>query len=998
MNPSPEYVELHCHSHFSLLDGASSPEALVKRAAELGIPALALTDHDAVYGAVRFHQAVQKYGVRPIFGAELTLPDHSHLTLLVEDALGWANLCRLISLARHNAPKGQACLPEGALESHSSGLICLSGCARGVIPKALRQGDWNTARRWVNHYRDLFGQEHFWIELQHHQQPGDDALVYKLVTLATQTGVGYVATQNVHYATREESSLADVLTCIRHGVRLDRAAPFLRSNSEYYLKSGAEMLRMFSAYPSALQDTLTIAERCQFAPCYGLQELPTFPIPEGIDAEGYVRQLCLQALPHRLPEPSPKAHAALAYELAVIARSGLTNYFLIVWDVVRFAREQGIRCQGRGSAANSLVAYLLDISPVNPLAHDLVFERFLSDERRATPDIDIDFQADRREEVIQYVFERYGTDHAAMASTLVTFRERMARREVGKVLGLPQAVIEGRETNPSMITAPLHKHYDRLCQAILGIPRHLGIHNGGMILTRDPLTCRLPIEPATMPDRVVVQWDKESLEDAGLVKIDLLGLRMLSAVSEAAQQVGIPDLDAIPGDDPEVYELIARADTVGVFQVESRAQAQVLPLLQPTQFEDLVVSISLIRPGPVQGNMVHPYLRRRLKLEPVRYFHPLLEPALRETLGVILFQEQVLKVARDLGGFTPGQGELLRRALGSKSPQEAVAGFEAAFLEGAAQKGAPLEVAAKVFTALKAFGGYSFPKSHAAAFTVLVYQSAWLKRYHPAAFYTALLNHQPMGFWSPAVLVNDARRHGISILNVDLNRSQDVCTLEGEAIRLGLSYVSRLGERHLKAILSARQNGLFTDLADFCRRVKLSLRVTEHLILAGALDSLGRSRRDLLWELGSPRAESDELAFIFPAEPVSLPVFSRAERLRGEYATLGLSTGEHPMALYREKLASLGILGNRGLEASTTGQIVRVAGQVVMHQAPPTAKGHHFVTLEDEDGVMNIIFRPQVYTRCREVIRDSPLLVVEGEVQKRGAVVNLLARRAWRLG
>ncbi|MBE2193413.1 MAG: error-prone DNA polymerase [Anaerolinea sp.] len=998
MNPSPEYVELHCHSHFSLLDGASSPETLIKRAAELRMPALALTDHDAVYGAVRFHQAAQKYGIRPIFGSELTLHDHTHLTLLVENATGWANLCELISLARHNAPKGQARLPDGALEGHTEGLIGLSGCAQGGISKVLRRGDWQTARAVAGHYREVFGREQFWIELQHHQHPGDDALVYKLVKLAEQIGVGYVATQNVHYAHREESALTDVLTCIRQGLKLDAAARVLRPNSEYYLKSGTEMLQGFREYPAALQNTLRIAERCQFIPCYGLQELPNFPIPAGFDPVAYLRHLCLEALPHRLPQPPSKTSAVLEYELAVIARSGLSNYFLIVWDMVRYAREQGIRCQGRGSAANSLVAYLLGISPVNPIAHDLVFERFLSDERRATPDIDIDFQADRREEVIQYVFERYGTDHAAMASTLVTFRERLARREVGKILGLPEAVIEGKDLHSSLPASPLHKTYERLCQAIQGIPRHLGIHNGGMILTGTPLTSRLPTEPATMPDRVVVQWDKESLEDAGLVKIDLLGLRMLSAVSEAAHEVGLTDLETIPPDDPEVYELIARADTVGVFQVESRAQAQVLPLLQPTQFEDLVVSISLIRPGPVQGNMVHPYLRRRLKLEPVHYFHPLLEPALRETLGVILFQEQVLKVARDLGGFTPGQGELLRRALGSKSPSEAVAGFEAAFLEGAAKKGAPLEVAAKVFTALKAFGGYSFPKSHAAAFAVLVYQSAWLKRYHPAAFYTALLNHQPMGFWSPAVLVNDARRHGICVLNVDMNHSQGVCTLEGDAIRLGLGYVSQVSERHLKLILAARADRPFTDLGDFCRRVKLPMRITENLILAGAFDGLGASRRDLLWELGSPRAQSDELAFIFPTDPVNLTAFSRSECLRGEYATLGLSTGEHPMALYREKLAALGILGSQGLGQSKSGSIARVGGQVVMHQAPPTAKGHHFVTLEDEDGMMNLIFRPQVYARFHEMVRKSPLLVVEGEVQKRGAVVNLLARRVWRLG
>ena len=1017
----PPYVELHAHSAFSLLDGASPPDALIRRAVELGMDALALTDHDAVYGAMPFAQAARQYGIRPLFGAELTLADGHHLTLLVEDATGWANLCHLITTARHNAPKGEAWLPVDALDGHTAGLTALSGCKRGAVAAALLRGDWRAARAAAGRYREWFGPERYWIELQHHRLPEDDALVYRLAALAKRIGAGAVATNNVHYATRDDQPIQDVLVCIRHGLTLDDSAAVRRPNAEYHLKPDREMRALFADYPEAIANTRRIAERCRFVPAYGLQDLPAFPTPEGMDAAAYLRALCRAASPDRLPNAPSEARALLDHELTVIARSGLANYFLIVWDIVRFTRERGIRCQGRGSAANSLVAYLLGISPVNPLAHALVFERFLSDERRAAPDIDLDIQADRREEVIQYVYGRYGRAHAAMACTLVTFREKMARREVGKALGLPEAVIDAQARaaharNPGMAgslrrrddearpgSPALQRLYDALCARIRGLPRHLGIHNGGMILTGPPLATRLPVEPASMPDRTVVQWDKESLEAAGLVKIDLLGLRMLSAIAESADIIAradgaVPNLDGLSPDDPAVFALIAEADTVGVFQVESRAQAQVLPRLRPARFDDLVVSISLIRPGPVQGNMVHPYLRRRLGLEPVRYAHPLLEPTLAETLGVILFQEQVLKVARDLGGFTAGQGELLRRALGGKAAAEQVAGFREAFLAGAARQAVAGMVAEGVFAQLRAFGGYSFPKSHAAAFAVLVYQSAWLKRYHPHAFYTALLNHQPMGFWSPAVIVNDARRHGIPILPVDIARSGATCAVEGEAIRLGFNYVTHLRERHITRLLAARAERPFAGLADVRRRAPLPFRVMESLIAIGALDGFGVPRRQLLWALGEVYGADGPLPLALAPYAPDLPPLSRAEALVAEYRALGLSTGEHPMIAWREALAARGILGFRGLQAAADGAPARIAGQVVMHQAPPTAKGFHFITLEDEDGMMNVIVRPDVYRAYGGLLRAAPLLIVEGQVQRRDGVVNLLARRAAPLG
>ena len=996
------YTELHCHSNFSLLDGASHIEELVEQARELGMEALALTDHDAVYGAVRFGQAARACGIRPILGAELTLTTGHHLTLLVENTTGWGNLCRLITRARHNAPKGQAALPPDALAGHIEGLIVLSGCRKGEVTAALLHQDRKTALRAALRYRDLCGPDRFWIELQHHLLPEDNALIGELVALARHLKIGYVATNNVHYAIRGRHRLQDVLVCIRHQTSLDKAGPLLRPNSELYLKPGAKMLPLFADYPAALNNTCHIAERCQFELSYGLQDLPAFPTPPDVDAMTYLHHLCEAAVARRYSSPTSRLREQLAHELRVIERAGLSNYFLIIWDIVRFARSNGILCQGRGSAANSLVAYLLGITPIDPLAHDLVFERFLSEERQTTPDIDIDFQADRREEVIQYIYGRYGPEYTAMACTLVTFRTRSALRDVGKALGLPVDVLRQgeqalKEDKALQTENPLGTLLG-LSRQINGFPRHLGIHNGGMLITGSPLSERVPTEPATMVGRVVVQWDKESLEDVGLVKIDILGLRMLSAIAEAVETIEQatgerPDLERLTFDDPIVYDLIARADTIGVFQVESRAQAQVLPQLKPCRFEDLIVSISLVRPGPLQGNMVHPYLRRRRGEEPVTYPHPLLEPTLAETLGVILFQEQVLKVARDLAGFTPGQGEQLRRALGGKQASEALPGFRAAFLEGAQNRGVSHPIAETVFDQLRAFGGYSFPKSHAAAFAVLVYQSAWLKCYYPAAFYTALLNNQPMGFWSPAVLVRDARRHGVDVLPVHIHRSQARCVLEGEKIRLGIRYVSGLGEESIARLEEARKRRGFTGLADFCQRTRLARRLVENLILVGALDVWGIQRRKLLWELGKLRYQEEELDLVFPDDGVEFPSFSQAEALAAEYGVLGLSTGDHVMSLYRPWLAERGILNSQEVEACKDGQQAQVAGLVVVHQAPPTAKGHHFITLEDEGGLMNVIVRPDVYTRHRSVLHGVPLLIVGGKVQRKESVVNVLASR-----
>jgi error-prone DNA polymerase len=1008
-----DYVELHCHSNFSLLDGASHPEALVARAAALQMPALALTDHDAVYGAVRFLRAAREQNVQPILGAELTLagdahPDVTyHLTLLVENRAGWHNLCYLISRARHAAAKGEAALSFSELVGCTQGLIALSGCRRGEIAAALREGQrQETALKIARRYVDLFGRDNFWIELQNHWLPGDEVLTRRLAALAAYLRLGCVATNNVHYARPQDHMLQDVLVCIRHLTTLDAATHLRRLNSEYYLKSAAQMAALFPDHPQALANTRRLAERCHFELDYGLQDLPSFPTPHGMSPSAYLNRLCQEAIPRRYGDPPARVHEQLAHELKVIEQAGLANYFLIVWDIVRFAREKGIRCQGRGSAANSLVAYLLYISPIDPIAQDLVFERFLSRERQAIPDIDIDFDAQRREEVIQYIYRNYGADHTAMACTYVTFRSRSAIRDIGKALGLsPELVataVRALETHqppqPEKETdrAPLDLLLD-LSQQIEGFPRHLGIHSGGMVITGAPLMGRVPTEPATMPDRVVVQWDKEGLADVGLVKIDVLGLRMLSAISDAVKLVeettgANPQLEKLAFTDPAVYEMIGQADTIGVFQVESRAQAQMLPRLQPRIFADLIVGISLIRPGPIQGNMVHPFLRRRLGLEPVTYLHPLLEPALSETLGVILFQEQVLKVARDLAGFTPGQGEQLRRALGAKRAEEEIEQLRTAFLEGAAARGVANEIAETVFEQLLAFGGYSFAKSHAAAFAVLVYQSAWLKKYHPAAFYTALLNNQPMGFWNAAVLVNELRRQGLPVLPVDIHASQAPCSLEEGGIRLGLNYVKRLAGEHVSRIVESRTGKPFATLLDFCRRTRISRRVVENLILCGAMDSWGIPRRQLFWELGALHYQEEELELVWSPEAVSLPPLSHVEAMMAEQEVLGLSPGDHVMTLYRTPLNQRGILGSRAITACPDGQYVQAAGLLVVHQSPPTAKGFHFLTLEDEEGMINVVVRPRIYGRYHHVIRTAHLLLVGGDIQQEGGVTNLLAQ------
>lgn len=1076
-----EYAELHCHSYYSLLDGASSPEALVERAAALGYRSLALTDHNGLYGAVRFWTAARDAGIRALFGAEVTLLDDSHLTLLVETQRGYANLCRLLSAAQLAGQKGAPRLTLDTLAEHAAGLICLSGCSQGAVPAALQRGDLSQALAVADHLRQIFDGR-FWIELQRHLEPGDDLRVAALVDVAHRLGLPLVATNNVHYAERAAHRKHDVLTCIREHTTLPDALAngLLHGNSEYVLKPAGEMAALFADYPNALRNACLIAERCQAGLDFSAQRLPLFPVPPGHTPFTYLQTLCNDGLRTKFRPVTQRARDQLAHELRVIERTNLAGYFLVVWDIVRFARSKGIRCQGRGSAANSLAAYVLDITPVDPLRHNLLFERFLTEDAHTMPDIDVDFAADRREEVIQYVYERYGEERTAMVCNVVTYRARSAVREVAKALAFPPDVIDrvakaldthsaakaaaevtsgvegpssadDEEADPlapvaatleptapplysvsperPATTGPRARRADgaappradgaypwqllsELLSEIDGTPRHLSIHVGGMLITAAPLVEVVPVERATMPGRVVVQWDKDSVEDAGLIKIDLLSLGTLAAVEEMVQLVQTTrnqklDLDHLSLDDPVIYDMLQRADAVGCFQVESRAQSQMLPRLKPRRFEDIVIEVALVRPGPIQGHMVHPYLRRRDGLEPVQYADPRLEPALAETLGVIIFQEQVIRVAMAVAGFAPGDADQLRRAMSRSRSREAMNRLRDRFVRGAMANGLSQEAADEVFGQLEGFAGFGFCKSHAASFALVAYQTLFLKAYYTPEFFCALLNHQPMGFYSPEVLTGDAKHHGVTILRPDINRSNDECTLEssrGEGraphrtaqpcLRLGLRYVHSLGEASRKRLLERRDGRPFVDLPDLCRRARLPRLVIENLIRSGTLDGLGVERRSLLWQLGGLDYREEEMDIDIPVVEAELPQLTEREGMGWDYELLGLAPGDHVMRLYRARLEEQGVLSSAGLQQKKDGDFVRVAGMVVVRQKPPTAKGHVFITLEDEEGLINLIVRPNVYERHRDAVRNSLMLWAEGRLQRQGAATSLLVTRA----
>jgi error-prone DNA polymerase len=1013
-----DYVELHCHTNYSMLDGASHPEELLDRALELQMDHLAVTDHDGLYGAVRFYRGALERGIKPIVGAELTLDGGYHLVLLAENDLGYSNLSRLISHAQLSHSKGEASLSWAALARHREGLICLSGCSKGEIASHLLARREREALAAGKRYVEVFGRGNFFLELQHHLLEEDRRLLRMSIQLAGHLGVRYVATNDVHYAHRRGHCLYDVLTCIANHTTLDEAGSLLRANSEYYLKSPEEVEGLFSHLPQAISNTRVIAERCQVDLNFSAHRLPPFELPPGETAGSYLRLLCLEGIGGKYPSVTEKVLQQLDHELEVIGRTGLAEYFLIVWDICRYAHQRGIPAQGRGSAANSLVAYVLDITRVDPIAHNLLFERFLSEEANTMPDIDVDFSADHREEVIEYVYDKYGEEHTAMVCNVVTFRARSAVRDVGKALGFPLPLLdqvakaldtrrasrveEDLERVNGLAEKATHLPWRQLlelCREIDSFPRHLSIHVGGMIVTAKPLVEIAPLERATMPGRVVVQFNKDDVEDLGLIKIDLLSLRTLSLVYEAVQLIQEHrgeelDLESIPLDDPVVYDMLCRADTIGTFQVESRAQAQTLPRMRPQKFEDIVVEVALIRPGPLQGNMVNPYLQRRAGLEEVTYIHPALEPALAETMGVIIFQEQILKVAMIIAGFTPGEADLLRRAISRSRSREAMEKLRGRFVEGALAKGLDEDTAQAVFDQLAGFAEFGFCKSHAAAFARTAYETLYLKAHYPAEFFCALLNAQPMGFYSPAVVVGDAKRHGVKILPVDVNRSRARCIVEGGQLRLGFSYVDSLGEASLEVLEEAGREGPYYSLRDFCRRTRLPRRSVENLVMVGAMDGWGKARRELIWELGTISYREGEMDLSPPLEEIDLPRLTLDEEIKAEYGILGLPVGDQLISLHRPRLDRLSVLRSGELERKRNGERVRVAGLVVVRQRPPTAKGFVFITMEDEDGLTNVIVKPDVYQQYYKMLRNCFLLIVEGTIQKQRGILNVLAEGA----
>jgi error-prone DNA polymerase len=1026
---APKYVELHCHSAYSFLDGASLPEELAARAVELGYEALALTDHDGVYGSLEFAYAAKALGLRSITGAEVTLADRSHVTLLVETPRGYANLCRLLTAA-HAHERLNPRLDPAVLADRSEGLVCLSGCARHGL--AVR--DPNAAARLAA----AFGRDRFYVELQRPYERGDARRNAALRALAETLGVRTVVTGDAHAHHPRRTRLQDVLVAIKNRTSLEGCEQERRGNGESVLLDPGDVVGRFPDDRDAVRATVELAERLTFDLTHELgYRYPDFsdgPTP----ADAQLAEVCRRAFEERYrhaPHPlRSRADERLREELALIAELGLSGFFLLHWEVLELARDVAAQVRGpgsprhllppgrgRGSSVGSIVCYLTGLSHVDPVDAGLALGRFLNRELSSVPDIDLDFPRDIREKLIVAVTERYGHEHSALVASFATYRARGAIRDVGKALGLPQAelerlarvsdgwnarrVAEEMELVPgadARLASPRWRAFRELCGEIAGLPRHLSQHPGGMVVSSRPLVELVPVEPAAMEGRQNCQWDKDSCADAGFLKIDLLGLGMLSAVEECVEQIallrGKPiDLSRIPLDDRDVYREIQDADTVGLFQIESRAQMQSLLRTRPENLDDLTIQVALVRPGPIQGKAVHPYIERRQRkredpaYEPP-YDHPSLAEPLRETLGAIIFQEQVLDVAIALAGFSVGEAEGLRRAMSRKRSQDAIEAHRQRFVEGALRNGANLETAELVFSKLTGFASFGFPKSHAAAFALLAYQSAWLRHHYPDEFLCSLLNAQPMGFYPPASLVRDAQRRGVDVLPPDVNRSEAKCRIQAGAVRVGLGYIKGLGEEPALALVEEREaGGPFGSVADLARRAPLDRPGLEALVASGACDSFGWPRRQLLWRLGlAPRSTSAgargaERQLALPLEPTSeIPELAEQtpwERMLADYRLTSLSVGLHPLELLRPHLPGE-VLSSLELEEAAHGSGVAVAGLVVARQRPATASGVVFLLLEDEHGQMNLIVPPPVYDRYRPLVRGEPLLLARGRFER----------------
>ncbi|MFN8073346.1 MAG: error-prone DNA polymerase [Mycobacterium sp.] len=1027
---SVPYAELHAHSAFSFLDGASSPEELVEEAARLGLRAIALTDHDGLYGVVRFAEAARELDMATVFGAELSLSDTArtdapdppgpHLLVLARGPEGYRRLSRQLAAAHlGGGEKGKPRYDYEALTDAAGGhWHILTGCRKGHVRQALSAGGPEAAAAALADLVDRFGRTRVSIELTHHRQPLDDERNATLAALAPRFGVSVVATTAAHIAEPGRARLASAMAAIRARNSLDSAAGWLAPLGGAHLRSGEEMARLFAQHPHAVTAAAELGEQCAFELTLIAPRLPPFDAPDGHTENSWLRELVMTGAAQRY---GPRAGAARAYaqiehELAIIAQLNFPGYFLVVHDITQFCRRNNILCQGRGSAANSAVCYALGVTAVDPVANELLFERFLSPARDGPPDIDVDIESDLREQVIQYVYERYGRDYAAQVANVITYRGRSAVRDMARALGFSQGQQDAwsKQVNrwtpvadsPDLDGIP--EQVVDLAVQIKDLPRHMGIHSGGMVICDRPIADVCPVEWARMPGRSVLQWDKDDCAAIGLVKFDLLGLGMLSALHYAidlvAEHKGIEvDLARLDLSEPAVYEMLQRADSVGVFQVESRAQMATLPRLKPRTFYDLVVEVALIRPGPIQGGSVHPYIKRRNGLEPVTYDHPAMEPALRKTLGVPLFQEQLMQLAVDCAGFSPAEADQLRRAMGSKRSTEKMRRLRDRFYSGMAQlHGITGEVADRIYEKLEAFANFGFPESHSLSFASLVFYSSWFKLHHPAVFCAALLRAQPMGFYSPQSLVADARRHGVIVHGPDVNASlaHATCENHGLDVRLGLGAVRHIGEDLAQRIVDERQSaGPYRSLLDLTGRIQLSVPQTESLATAGALGCFGITRREGLWAAGAAALERpDRLPGVGSSSTVpTLPGMSEAELAAADVWATGVSPDSYPTQFLRTRLDDLGVLPAERLLEVPDGTRVLIAGAVTHRQRPATARGVTFMNIEDETGMVNVLCTPGVWARHRRLAQTASALLIRGQVQNATGAVTVVAERLERL-
>jgi error-prone DNA polymerase len=1011
------YTPLWCKSNFSFLEGASHPDELVEQAHQLGLSALALTDRDGMYGIVRAHVKARELGLHLIVGSQVTVDDGSGVVLLAQDRGGYANLCRLITTGRLRSSKGESAVSWEEICQHADGLIALWGGDRSLL---VGEAD---SKEIAGRLRDVFG-DRIYVMIARHRREEEVEQEARLRERAGRYGLQLAAAIEVLYHTPARRPLQDALTAIRHGIPVSSAGRKLKPNAEHALKSPFAFAGLFSDDPTAVGRTHEIAERCAFSLTEIRYRYPSERLPDGTSSSQRLRHLTFEGARRRYVNGvPPKVESQLEKELNLIEALDYPGYFLTMAEIVEFCRERGILCQGRGSAANSAVCYCLGITAIDPVRMDLLFERFISKERAEPPDIDLDIQHDRREEVIQHVYEKYGRDRAAMVANVIRYRVRSAVRDVGKALGLPEISLDrlakflsyheevSSETLREMgfdPETPISGHFLKLVDEISDFPRHLSIHPGGFLLGHEPVHDIVPIENATMADRTVIQWDKEDLEDLGLFKVDLLGLGGLTQLDRCFRLLkehhGIElSMTAIERDDPETFEMVTRADTVGIFQIESRAQMAMLPRLRPKNFYDLVVEISIVRPGPITGGMVHPYLRRRSRKEPIDYPHQSLIPVLKKTLGVPLFQEQVMKLAVIAADYTPGEADQLRRDMAAWHRTGRMERHRERLLTRMQAKGIAPEFAQRVFEQIKGFGEYGFPESHAASFALVAYATAWLKCHYPAEFTCALLNAQPMGFYTPATIVEDAKRHGVVVRPIDAKVSAWDCTLEpcaestgSFAVRMGLRYVKGLGENDWTRVEEARCAFQFVSLEDFVRRTGLNEGILGRLAEAGAFESFGVERRTALWEVRKLVRTSKE--------PLPLPAreggpafdpLSAFEEVTWDYRTSSHSPRRHPLEPLRAELAAQGLPEARTIVSMQDGKRVRYAGLVICRQRPGTAGGVVFMTLEDETGFVNIVLWERVFDQYARLAKTANFLGVTGTLQAEDGVVHLVAEKLW---